>query len=207
LRSGCVSRNNGRAASFRRRGTVSVTFILTLPIFLCIIAILVQYALMLNARIMVQYAAETAARSAVTAVPDQHEEAIARAARTSLVTLSPQATTAVDPEATAMADAMRGAGIDIADSFAPRYTYAKEATQVSWVTFDEGPLPWDAAEEVTVTVRYRFQLTVPFAARIISGKTDTVAGVTGRFFQYEVKVTTESAHGRMAGTDAYGWPN
>ena len=136
-----------------RRGTVSVTFILVLPIFMCIIAIVVQYALMVNARIMVQYAAETAARSAVTALPDEHEEAIFRAARTSLVTLSPQAKSAVDPEATAMADAMRRAGVDISDSFAPRYTYAMAATHVSWNAFDDDSQPEDDGEEATVTVR------------------------------------------------------
>ena len=198
--------NRQQIRSVLRRGTVSVTFILTLPIFLAIVAIFVQYTLMLNARVMVQYAAETAARSAITALPDEHEDAIARAARMALVPLSPQATNAMDPEATAMADAMRAAGIDIADSFAPRYTYAKEATQVSWVAFDADHLPEDDGEQATVTVRYRFQLTVPFAARLISGQTDTVAGVQGRFFQYQASVTTETAHGRKAPADGNGWP-
>ncbi len=57
----------------------------------------------------------------------------------------------------------------------------------------------------TGTVSYRFYLTVPVAGTLI-GQTDTIAGVSGRFFTLSATVKAETAHGREATADATGWP-
>ena len=51
------------------RGTVAVTFLLSLPILLFIIAIFVQYALIVNAQLVIDRAVQAAARTAMTALP------------------------------------------------------------------------------------------------------------------------------------------
>ena len=49
--------------------TASVSFILTLPIFLIIFAMILQLALVVNAALAVNYAAFTGARSAIVSLP------------------------------------------------------------------------------------------------------------------------------------------
>ncbi len=68
-----------------------MSFVLVFPIFLLIVGILVQYALLLNARVWVEHAADVAARSAVTALPDDRPAAVEKAAILALVPLSPAA--------------------------------------------------------------------------------------------------------------------
>src|SRR5207237_1241107 len=74
----------------RDDGSAAVSFIMAFPIFLWIIAILVQMVLLVNAKIMVSYAADCAARSAVTSLPDEHPENIKQAACAALAPLSPK---------------------------------------------------------------------------------------------------------------------
>ena len=176
---------------------VAVSFLLTLPIFLTIVAIIVQYALLVNAKLQVEEAAYMAGRAAVTALPDEQEGAIHRAARMALAPLSPVAGDAADPEGSAMLEALLASGVEVPESFAGRYTYALEATEVTWLPED---VDWahSRGREVEVTVRYRFWLTVPIAMVLIAPNTDTVGGVEGRFFTISSTVRVQTAHGRFS---------
>ncbi len=197
------------AALHSDRGSVSISFILCLPIFLTIVGIIVQLALLVNAKIMIDHALHVAARSAVTALPEHQFDAINRAVRLSLVPLCPQATTSVTQEATDVSDALSACGITVPASFAPRYTYATEAATVTW-----NPSATDyrqtAGQAVQVTLHYKFNLTVPIigsASRVLlSTQKDTVAGVNGYFYDISSICTIETAHGRQASTDGNGWP-
>ena len=53
----------------RDKGTVAITFLLSLPILLTVIGVLVQYALLANAQLTLNHAVQSAARSAMTALP------------------------------------------------------------------------------------------------------------------------------------------
>jgi len=185
------------------RGAVAVSFILTFPIFLLIAAIIVQYALLLNARLVVEHAAQTAARAAATALPDERPELVLRAARTALAPLSPRAGVAPEAEALRTAEALADCGVNVAESFADRYTYAMAATRAAW---SGGGWPNRAGREVEVTVRYRFLLTVPGASRLISAGRTSVAGVEGRFTTLVATARAQASHGRKAAADSSGWP-
>ena len=184
------------------RGGAAISFILALPIFLIVIAIILQYALLANARIMVQAAAHRAARTAVTCLPEQHYDNIKRAAEITLAPVSPDKGT-VDPEGTTVSDAFQANGVPVSDSFAARYSYAMAATTVTWPDRDYQHL---SAQEVDVTVTYRFCLSIPGAMALI-GQQDTVGGVTGRFFTLGATVKAETAHSRQSTADATGWPS
>ena len=186
-------------------GAVAVSFILCLPIFLTLIGIIVQLALLVNAKIMVDNALHTAARSAVTALPEHQFDAIQRAARFALVPVSPQAQTAPSQEATAVSAALSDCGVAVPATFAARYTYATEAANVTW-----NPSGTDyqrsAGQEVQVTLHYKFYLTVPLVMNFIAPNTQTVAGVSGRYVDIGSVCTIQTAHGRQAVTDGDGWP-
>jgi hypothetical protein len=53
----------------RDKGTVAITFLLALPIFLLIISFITQFALLINAQVALDNAAAVAGRSAVTSLP------------------------------------------------------------------------------------------------------------------------------------------
>jgi Flp pilus assembly protein TadG len=184
-------------------GAASISFILCLPIFYLIVAVIIQYALLVNARTMVEHAAHVAARSAMTALPDERSEAVLRAARFAVVPLCPEAQGAVDSEAATTADALAQCGVDVPDSFARRYTYAVEATRADW---SGGGFVHNEGREIEVTVRYRFYLTVPVAAGLLSGRQETVGGVAGKFQDLAATVRVQASHGRKAGADGTGWP-
>lgn len=181
-------------ASRAYRGAAAVSFILAFPIFLVIVAILVQYALIANARVMVDHAAQMAARAAVTSLPEEHPENVESAAYMVLSALSPVATS-TSPEATTMYDSLKGSGVDVPEKFAGRYSYAMDATSVSWSP--EADFPYLKGQEIEVTVRYRFRLTVP-AAMMFVGQSGTVGGISGRFIEFTSKCRTQTAHGRKA---------
>jgi Flp pilus assembly protein TadG len=187
-------------------GAAAVSFILAFPIFLTIVAIIVQLALMVNAKLMVVNAADTAARSAATSLPDEHPENIHHAAWLALAPVSPRAEGPVASEAAAAADALRRVGVEVPDTFAARATYAKDATTVSWDPDPREGFADKPAQEVDVTVTYRFRLTVPVAMRIVSAAEDTVAGVKGRFWDVSSTSKTQTAHGRKTSSGYYGWP-
>src|SRR5215208_3151052 len=95
------------------RGAAAVSFILAFPIFLTIVSILVQMALMVNAKLTVQHAADAAARAAATSLPDGHPENVSRAAWMALAPLSPKATTTPASAASADYDALKSLGVDV----------------------------------------------------------------------------------------------
>jgi Flp pilus assembly protein TadG len=186
------------------RGAVAVSFVLSLPIFLFVVGVFVQLALLVNAKIMVDHAAQMTARSAVTALPENNPDAVTRAARFAFVALSPQAKDAPSQEAQDMAAALAQCQVNVPASFAARYTYATDATTVSWdpiINFQQ-----NAGRPVTVTVKYRYYLTVPAIMAILSPQSDTVGGVTGHFITFTSTSTVETSHGRQTQTDGNGWP-
>jgi Flp pilus assembly protein TadG len=185
------------------RGTVAVSFILVLPLFLMVLSIIIQYALLVNARVMVGQAALATGRSATTMLPTDPQldgitlpDPINQTAYINLVPLSPPATANVDPDADAIANGFSNAGVNVPSTFAARYTYAAQATQV---TYPQVAYPQMAGQDIEITVTYRFLLTVPGASAFI-GQSDTVAGVTGRFFTITSTVHVQTAHGRQGGT-------
>lgn len=186
------------------RAAVAVSFILVFPIYLLIVGILVQYALLLAARVWVEHAAQVAARSAVTALPDLRPQAVEKAAVMALAPLSPVARGSnVDGEAADMADALQRCGVNLPDTFAQRYTYAKQATRVSC---SGGDYVNTHGQEIRVTVRYHFLLTVPGASRILAPHYDTVAGVEGRYQTLVASTTVITSHGRKTRSHGDGVP-
>jgi Flp pilus assembly protein TadG len=191
------------AAIHDDRGAVAVSFVMTLPIFLVVVGIFVQLALLVNARIMCNYAAEMTARAAITALPENNPDAVSRAARFAFVPLSPQAKDAPTQESLDMASALAQCQVNVPASFAARYTYATDATTVSW----DPPIDWQSkAQPVTVTVRYRYYLTVPLIMKFLAPQTDTVGGISGHFITFTSTCTVETSHSRRTASDGNGWP-
>lgn len=184
-------------------GTIAVSFILCLPIFLIVLAIVVQYALLVNARVMLDHTAEVAARAAMVCLPsDATAEGTAsvlpkirQAACMAAVAISPRAGGEASSEAVAVADALQRAGVELPGGYAARYTYAQEALEVRW---PDGAYAAQPGHDIELTVRYRFLLTVPGASRFI-GASGSVAGVSGRFLEIGTTVPVQVAHGREAG--------
>lgn len=177
-------------------GAAAVSFILTFPIFLLIVAIIVQLALIVTAKIMVSHAADTAARAAMTSLAEDKPENVRRAAWIALAPVSPVSEVSPTSEAVSVAEALRQLGTPVADSFAGRYTYAAEATQVRW-TPDRDFISAEGST-VEVEVSYQFRLTVPFAMRLVRGTDTTVAGLGGRFWEVRATRQVQLAHGRKA---------
>ncbi len=202
----------------RDKGTVAITFLLSLPILLTIIGVLVQYALLANARLTLNRAVQSAARSAMTALPTDPvlgeaggPTLVQRSALMTLESLSPAAADVSD-EGLAVADALAQAGANPPASYAARYTYAQGATQVTIQPIDGNGNPTGvinyattAAPRVRITVQYDFRLTVPVLKDVV-GRTDTVAGVAGRFMTLTAFLDAQLSHGREAPTDGMGDP-
>lgn len=183
-------------------GTISISFVLAFPIFLVIVAVFVQYALLVNARTVVQHAAEAAVRAAITSLPDQRPQNVIKAARMALVPLCPAAAGSPDAEADSIADSLRACGANIPASYAQRYTYAVDAASVAW---SGGDYEHNEGREVAVTLRYRFRLTVPAAMTFI-GRDAEVAGLSGRYFDLVATARAQSSHGRKTHAHGNGWP-
>ncbi len=176
-----------------------------LPIFLWIVAILVQYALMMNAKISIDNAAAVTARSAVTSLPDDRKASVYASAYMALEPISPKATTATIDSADQIYDALQATGVDVAESFPARFTYAANATKVTWTP--DIDYTKSKGRELTVSLVYRFYLTVP-GAKLLVGSQDSVAGVNGRFMDIaSVPVTVQTAHSMATPSDGNGWPN
>lgn len=201
------------------RGAAAVPFMLCLPIFLMIVAVLVQYAILANGKSMVDYAAQVAARSATTALPDERKDAVFSAARLALVTLSPRSPDA-DPEGTAMEAALQTLGGNIPPTFAERYTYAMAATEIRFHTVDENGnrAPADdfdflrhSGRILDVTLTYKMKLTVPGAMQLLKAlpgfSSESVGGVEGKFFALVSTARVQTSHGRQAQTNGVGWPD
>ena len=185
-------------------GSASISFIATFPIFMTIVAVIVQLALMVNARITVAAAADAAARAAMTSLPDEHPENITHAALIALAPLSPEATGDAGSDGTTYANAMKKLGVAVPDTFAARYTFAAAATDVSWTP--QRTFVSSKGTEVEVTVNYKVPLTVPVAMRVIQATDTTIAGVKARFWEVTGKSKLQTSHGRKAVTNDNGWP-
>ncbi len=178
-----------RPASWRRfaacedGASVMLDFILVFPLFTMIVLVVVQLALMINARIVVGYAAYTAARSAIVWLDEGEDLALEKshaAASISCLPISP-----------ASLPLLGGAGLFALPEVAPlllhdgisgsmlrrlmrggrKLVYSQQATDVTLSgTEDFGP-----RDPVTATVSYRFYLSVPYAATLFS------TSIGGRF--------------------------
>ncbi len=210
----------------RDRGTVAVTFLLSLPILLTIIAIFVQYALIVNAKLVVGRAAQAAARTAMTALPldpdvdgIEGEVMVRRSAYMALAPLSPLATNE-SADGGLVGDALERLGMlqgKGGASFGRRYTYAENGATVAWERLgDDGAvLPdtgWEPADyarargqQIRVTVTYPFLLTVPGVNKLIGGEGET-GGVKGRVLTLTASRVVTLSHGREAQTNDNGWP-
>ena len=192
------------------RGSVALSFAMTLPIYIYIMTIFVQYALMVNAKLMIARAAEVAARSAMTCLPtdkvvdEVDGQAMVRSAGyMALVPISPKSKDTPSPESTDFVQALRDAGLTINDNYANRYTYAQQAATID---IPNGDYAHRKSDVVEITIHYRFFLSIPFANLFI-GQKDTVAGVTGRFTTITASSKVQLSHGRQAVANGNGWPN
>ncbi|QOV88399.1 TadE/TadG family type IV pilus assembly protein [Humisphaera borealis] len=185
-------------------GAAAVSFIMTFPLFLLIVAIIVQLALIVTAKIMISHAADTAARAAMTSLPEDKPDNVARAARLALTPICPEAKNGASSQASAVADALRQLGTEVPESFANRYTYAMEATQVNWTPSEHNYIGSEGSP-VEVELTYQFRLTVPFAMRLVSGRETSVAGVSGRFWEVSARRQVQASHGRRARIDNDFW--
>lgn len=186
-------------------GAMAVAFVLVFPIILGLIAILVQLALLVNGRLMVEQAAQAAARSAVTSLPEDYPDQVSRAAYMALTPLSPKADSA-DQDGQDMMDALGTLGVQPLPTFALRYTYAKAATKVTW-TSPLGAYPSNQGQPMELTVAYKFPLIVPIARLIVADPNiSEVAGITGHFVTLKSTVKVMTAHSRKASADGSGWP-
>jgi hypothetical protein len=188
-------------------GAAAISFIFCLPIFLTIVGIIVQLALMVNAKIVVTQAADAAARAAMTSLPDEHPENIQQAAWMTLVPICPksQSSGGGGAEASDAYQALQRLGVDVPDSFPDRYGYAMQAAKVSWSP-DDVDFAHSAGQEVQVKVTYRFLLTVPGAMRMLATDKESVAGVEGRFWDVTGTSKVQTSHGRKTHAGEDGWP-
>jgi hypothetical protein len=205
---------------------VAVTFLLSLPILLTIVAIFVQYALIVNAQLVVDRAAQAAARTAMTALPLNPDvdgiEGDVMVKRSAFVALAPVSPMAASESADggAAADALARLGVlegKGGGSFGRRYAYAESGATVTWERVDdqgtvvEGTA-WEpadyaraAGQRVRVTVRYPFLLTVPAVNKLI-GHDAEAGGVKGRVLYLSGTAEVTLSHGREVRADGGGWP-
>lgn len=192
------------AAMHDDQGAAAVSFILAFPIFLVLVGIVVQFALIANARIVVQHAAYAAARSASTSLPDGHPEKVRRAAQMALAPISPVAGN-VDAEGRDISQALQDCQVQVSNAYAARYAYAMEAASVEWTDAD-ADYETDPGREIDITVRYRFQLTVPVAGALLSPTQGHVAGTEGRFYEVTATARARTSPGRKVRADSAGLP-
>jgi hypothetical protein len=214
------------------RGTVAVTFLMALPILLFVLAVIIQYAMIVNARIVLNRAAAGAARSAMTALPTDPSvdtlgdgpgappldgvAFVKMAACERLESISPVASI---PAGIANSDTqtIEGYGFSINQSYGQRYDYADQATTIHWQVVDDAGNPIGdpdpppsflchcSGQHVQLTVSYQFYLNVP-GAKLFMGGSGNVAGVSGRFITLNTTYDVQLSHGREAMTNADGSP-
>jgi Flp pilus assembly protein TadG len=171
----------------RDKGTVAVTFLLSLPLLLFTLCVIAQYALIINARLVLDRATSAAGRSAMVCLPTdpqidmqsdnvtpvEGEGMVSQAAMMVLESISPKAQGEISEEARTITLSLQDAGIAVPDSYADHYTFAQAATTVEWARVDSGGQPigetqWTTTQfaqsrgqAIQVTVHYRFYLNVP----------------------------------------------
>jgi TadE-like protein len=193
----------------RDTGTVTLTFAFCLPILLLLIGVLVQFALLINARLTLQRAVQAGARSAMTSLPtDQNigdpggAAFVGRSIRMTLESLSPASPDAATGEAQSVADALQQLGATLPNQYVQRYTYGQEAAVIQITPIDANgaevavtDFSKVAAPRVRLTVQYQFQLTVP-VVRAAIGQLGTVGGINGRFITLTSSLDVQLSPGR-----------
>jgi hypothetical protein len=131
---------------------------------------------------------------------------VQRSALMTLEALSPAAQE-VSTDGVTVAGALAQVGANPPASYAARFSYAQQATQVAILPIDGTGANYaqDAAPRVRITVQYDFQLTVPLLKEVI-GRSDTVAGIAGRFMTLTSSLDVQLSHGREAPTNGVGEP-
>ena len=158
---------------------VTVDFVLTFPAFLLLLAMIVQMALLANAALVVDYAAYSAARSAIVSIPMGRTAHASAAACTVLAPISPPAG---EPES-GVGEAIQ----PIFDRYGKPWAFseiqARTAYAAQAATISVSPSEIVVPADVTVKIQYPFALRIPGAAVILTSKVETIAGVSGRFFR------------------------
>jgi len=200
-------RGFGRAEA----ATAMLDFILTFPLFTMIILVVIQFALMVNARIVVSYAAYLAARSAIVNTDGGLAAAEARAeaaAEIGCLPISPALDSALTYPNPALGLLLihSDENPDLPGSERLRrwyrsggkHLYAQEATEVT-ITGADAEGHFAPQVPVTVTVSHAFRLSVPYADGVFAalvGDTflgQTVVTITDSYtFLNEGKVRTEA---------------
>ena len=180
-------------------GGADISFILALPIFAFLLSVLVQLVLIANAKLVVNHAAFVASRSAATSLAEGDGVAPRIAAGLVLASISPATSGGAlrGASGNAYAKGVESFGWQLAGTDS-RYQYAAAATLLEW-TPDGSDFSSRHGETMTLTLRYRFQLTVPMAARLLSSRSEAVAGVPGRFLDLSQTVRFHRAPGRRHG--------
>lgn len=168
-----------RLLTDERGDTGMIEFLLAFPIFLTLLCLVGQLALLFVGQIVVEYAAFNAARSAIVWIPantaqgahnrldvdTSKREHIERAAEISCVPISPGITLGLaQTRAGVSAGSLESGGL-AAD------LWSRLLTDVALVDADGGELPrqhhFAEGEAVNVEVTHRFVLNVPIAATIL----------------------------------------
>ncbi len=219
---GAFGRLIARLFKGRDKGTVAVTFLLSLLVFVPVTGVIVQWALLANAMEVVNRAASAAARSAMVVLPTDpavdttYGQAPAdRAAWMVLESISPQAQASqagqqqvLSPDdGQTVADALSAAGYTVLPSYPARYAFAQQSGTITIqpqgaAANASGGQPLYAelqAPQVQITITYQFRLTVPMFNMLL-GQPMTVAGVSGRYMTLTATRTVQLSDGREAGS-------
>lgn len=169
----------GRFLRDGQRATAMLDFVLTFPFFLMIVLTVVQMALVINARLMVGWAAYAAARAAVVNTDGGEDVAKARAERAAAIATLPispsiRALEYPDPSVWLLLAAgeenPRLPGTQLQRRWTRsrgKLAWARRATDVRIEgAQDDGTFA--AKAPVTVTVTHRYDLAVPWAGRIFA---------------------------------------
>lgn len=178
-------------------GSVTVSFVLCLPLFLMVVSIAVQLALICNAQVVVNHAAYAAARSAATLLPDGVPDADRRIRNAAAMTLAGVSPAGQSPHAGRRSrDVLHRAGADIDRRYAARLGYALSPQATTLSVSPSSGLHRRGPTDITVDVRYRLLLTVPYAAALLSESRTTVDGVSGRYLELHGRSIHRGASGR-----------
>ena len=121
----------------RDKGTVALTFLLSLPILIALIGIIVQWALVANARLSINRAANAAARTAMTVLPTDPllerggPDMVRRSALIVLAGLSPASPESATSDSQEVAQALQDCGLTLPDRYALRYSHADQGTTLT----------------------------------------------------------------------------
>jgi len=168
-----------------QKGQTLVEFALVFPILLLFVLAIIQLALVYSAKIILNYAAFSAARSFI--VYQEHKKA-EMAARLICLPISSRPTNMIESALGIDLPGLDSFGaLGEAQGIAERYLYSSYATNVrlfdsSGSPLDEGRVLEPGKDDATVEVSHKFRLTLPIVNRLI-GK--SMAGEKlGKFFDF-----------------------